>query len=146
ANGLKEVWGADAPEMPTYRESLIETAVCINAAQTAFALRQEIELAGHWEIEVLFGVYNLLNHQVCMPNNPLAPASDQNVNLALPPSNPKEFHTLAVRMAEILLPMAHSSRSSSPLVAPSMAIQSAPPEEPEPIPIKSNSAKRDGKK
>ena len=36
ANGLEEVWGADAREMPGYREALIESAVCINAAQSAF--------------------------------------------------------------------------------------------------------------
>ena len=47
--------------------------MCLNAAQAAFAMRQELELSGRWEIEVLYGVYNLYNHQVRMPNNPLAP-------------------------------------------------------------------------
>ncbi|MBL9122588.1 MAG: hypothetical protein JNG90_03080, partial [Planctomycetaceae bacterium] len=41
ANGFKEVWGPDARNMPGYREALIESAVCINAAQSAFDLRQE---------------------------------------------------------------------------------------------------------
>jgi carbonic anhydrase len=116
ANGLKEVWGPDARQMPSYRDALIETAVCLNAAQAAFALRQQVELAGHWEIEVLFGVYNLFNHQVSMPNNPLAPASDQNVGLAHAPGNPREFHTLAVQMATILQPGAGAS--INPLTPP----------------------------
>ncbi len=102
ANGLDEVWGHDARQSPYFRDALIETAVCINAAQAAFALRQEIETAGRWEIEVLYGVYNLFNHQVTMPNNPKAPPSESNVRLAHAPTNPREFQSLARQMAEIL--------------------------------------------
>jgi carbonic anhydrase len=102
ANGLDEVWGREGRQSPYFRDALIETAVCINAAQAAFALRQEIEMAGRWEIEVLYGVYNLSNHQVMMPNNPKAPSADSNVRLAQAPTNPKEFQSLARQMAEIL--------------------------------------------
>ncbi len=84
ANGLKEVWGPNARSMPGYREALIESAVSINAAQSAFDLRQEVERNGKWEIEVLYGVHNIRNHQVCMPVHPYAPRSDENVRLALP--------------------------------------------------------------
>ena len=77
--------------MPGYREALIETAVCLNAAQAAFDLRQEVERTGKWEIEVLYGVYNLHNHQVCMPNDPSAPPSDENVRLAYAPANPRRL-------------------------------------------------------
>ncbi|MFO0952852.1 MAG: carbonic anhydrase [Isosphaeraceae bacterium] len=104
ANGLEEVWGPEARQMPGYRDALIETAVALNAAQAAFALKQEVEGSGRWEIEVLYGVYNLFNHQVSMPNDPFAPPSDQNVHLAHAPANPREFHALALRMAEILRP------------------------------------------
>lgn len=104
ANCIETVWGPDAKEMPAYREALIETAVALNAAQAAFALRQEIELIGRWEIEVLYGVYNLHNHQVSMPHDPHAPLSDNNVRLALAPANPREFNTLGLQMAEILRP------------------------------------------
>jgi carbonic anhydrase len=102
ANGLTEVWGPDARQSPYFRDALIETAVGVNAAQAAFSLRQEIELAGRSQIEVLYGVYNLSNHQVTMPNNPKAPPSDANVRLAHAPSDPAEFRDLAHRMAEIL--------------------------------------------
>jgi carbonic anhydrase len=104
ANGLKDVWGPDAKEMPGYREALIEAAVSINAAQAAFDLRQEVERNGNWEIEVLYGVHNIRSHQVCMPVDPLAAFSDKNVRLAHAPTNPKDFHTLAVQMAEVLAP------------------------------------------
>jgi carbonic anhydrase len=102
ANCLEEVWGPDARQMSGFRDALIETAVGVNAAQAAFALRQEIEAAGRWEIEVLYGVYNLFNHQVSMPNDPTAIPSDENVRLALAPANPREFRTLGLHMAEIL--------------------------------------------
>jgi carbonic anhydrase len=108
AEGLDIVWGEAAREKPGYRDALIETAVCINAAQAAFALRQEIEMAGRWEIEILYGVYNLYNHQVCMPNNPLALTGEDHVRLAHAPTNPREFHSLAVQMAEILKPAANA--------------------------------------
>ncbi len=104
ANALDEVWGPEARHMPGFREALIETAVCLNSAQAAFNLRQEVERAGRWEIEVIYGVYNLHNHQVCMPVDPQAPPADENVRLAYSPTNPKEFGALAVQMAQILKP------------------------------------------
>jgi len=104
ANGLEEVWGTDAKDLPGYREALIESAVSINAAQAAFDLRQEVERNGKWEIEVLYGVHNIRSHQVCMPVDPAAAFADENVRLALAPTNPKDFHTLAKQMAEILAP------------------------------------------
>ena len=113
ANGLKEVWGPDAHDMPGYREALIEAAVCINAAQAAFDLHQEVERTGKWEIEVLYGVHNIRNHQVCMPVDPTASRSDENVRLAHAPTNPKEFHALAIQMAEILRPGTDSPSAQS---------------------------------
>ena len=85
-------------------EALIEIAVCVNAAQAAFDLRQEVERSAKWEIEVLYAVFSLHNHQVSMPVNPHSPVLPENVNLAYAPTNPKEFNTIAVRMAEMLKP------------------------------------------
>lgn len=104
ANGLDAVWGPNARQIPGYREALIETAVCINAAQAAFDLRLEVERAAKWEIEVLYGVFNLATHQVCMPVDPDGVASDEHVHLDYAPTNPREFNTLASRMAEIFHP------------------------------------------
>ena len=102
ANGLKVVWGPEARSMPGYREALINSAVCINAAQSAFDLRQEAERAGKWEIEVLYGIFNLYNHQVTMLPNPRASHTPADVQLAYAPANPREFQALAIQMAEIL--------------------------------------------
>jgi len=104
ANGINQVWGPDAPTMPGYREALIETAVCVNSAQAAYDLHVEVEKAGKWEIEVLYGVYNLFTHQVSMPPCPGAKVGGEETNLAHAPTNPREFNALAVLMAERLRP------------------------------------------
>jgi carbonic anhydrase len=104
ANGIDHVWGPTAKEMPNYRAALIDTAVAVNAAQASFDLRQEVERAAKWEIEVFHGVFNLRNHQVSMPPNPFAPVADENVHLEHAPTNPRDFHALAVKMAEMLHP------------------------------------------
>jgi carbonic anhydrase len=104
ANGLKESWGPDAANIPGYREALIDIAVCVNAAQAAFDLWLEVERTAKWEIEVLYGVFSLHNHQVSMPVDPRAAIAPENVNLAYAPTNPREFYTIAVRMADLLKP------------------------------------------
>jgi carbonic anhydrase len=119
ANAIEITWGPNARSMPGYREALIETAVCVNAAQAAFHLRQEVERNAKWEIEVLYGVHNIRNHQVCMPVDPSAGRNDENVRLALAPTNPREFQQLATRMAEILLPQA-AQLASATVAAPAV--------------------------
>jgi carbonic anhydrase len=104
ANGLKDVWGPHARSMPGHREALIDSAIAVNAAQTAFDLRQGVERAGQRGIEVLYAVYNTYTHQVCMPPDPAAAPRDETVRLAPAPTDPREFTALAVRMAHLLHP------------------------------------------
>ncbi len=115
ANGLDEVWGVDARNVPGYREALIETTVAVNAAMAAFDLRQEVERVAKWEIEVLYGVFNLTTHQVSMPVNPSFPVRDENVNLASALTNPRDFNALAVKMAQIHHP---DTRASAAIAQP----------------------------
>ena len=124
----RKSWGADARDMPGFREALIEVAVCLNAAHAAFDLRQEVERAAKWEIEVLYGVFSLHNHQVSMPIDPSAPVGEEHVNLAYAPTNPKDFHTLALRTAELLKP--ESLRSSADRKGANATHRSAAPQEP----------------
>jgi carbonic anhydrase len=102
-DGIKDSWGADARSLPEYRAALIDVAVCLNAAHAAFDLRKLVGSAPT-NIEVLFGVYSLHNHQVSMPVLPRAPIAPENVNLASAPLHPQEFQDLAFRMAELLKP------------------------------------------
>ncbi|HVC92414.1 MAG TPA: carbonic anhydrase [Pirellulales bacterium] len=102
ANGLEKVWGASARDMPGYRDALIEAAVCLNAAQAAYTLHLDVEKAGKWEIEVLYGVYNLFTHRISMPDKPGVSISDRPVNLVYAPTNPRDFNALALQVAERL--------------------------------------------
>ena len=98
ANGLLAEWGPDAPNMPGYREALIESSVCLNAALAAYSLQLEVERSWRSEIQVLYGVYDLFTHQVSMPpaySNP----DESHVNLAYAPTHPREFDRLAIEMA-----------------------------------------------
>jgi carbonic anhydrase len=101
-NALREVWGNDAPSQPGYREALTDMAVCLNAAHMAFTLRQQVEAEGQWDIDVLFGVYDIRTHQVCMPVLPRGSTEPGEVNLAPAPTHPREFPELAARLAIIL--------------------------------------------
>jgi carbonic anhydrase len=103
AGALEKVWGADARQKPGFREALIETAVCVNAAQAAYNLHQEVERAGKWEIEVLYGVYNLFTHKVSAPAQARVVETDNDVRLAYAPTNPRDFQGLAMQVAERLL-------------------------------------------
>jgi carbonic anhydrase len=76
--------------------------VAINAAQAAFDLRQAVETAGKWEIDVLYAVYNTYNHQVGLGVHPRAQHSEDGIRLAHAPSNPREFRDLALQLAEVL--------------------------------------------
>jgi carbonic anhydrase len=116
ANGIKEVWGGtDARHLPGFRDALVEAAVCVNAAMVAFDVRQTIELARSWDIEVLYGVFNLYNHQVmALPLHPQGAGAEGDVRLTYAPSNPREFHALAVRLAQLLRPLAEGKPPAAP--------------------------------
>lgn len=100
---IQEVWGASARKAPEFRQALIDTAVCVNAARVAHSLQVDIARANS-DVPVLFGVYDLVTHAVCMPPDPKASAAAAKINLAVAPSDPSEFDRLGLRMAELLHP------------------------------------------
>lgn len=67
ARALEVVWGADVVDNPGYRTALVETAVCLNAGETAFQLRRELRVAGGDDFDVAFGVYDLATNRVGLP-------------------------------------------------------------------------------
>jgi carbonic anhydrase len=112
-NVIRHLWGIDAPQQPGYREALIDASVCLNAAHMAFALRQQVEAAAKWDIEVLFGVYDIRTHQVCMPLHPPEVLDPANVNLARAPGHPRDFDQLAVEVVTARRPPDRPPRSRS---------------------------------
>ncbi len=115
ANGIKDVWGPDAREMPGFRRTLIETAVCLNAAQAAFACARTSNGTRVGRSRCSTGcTISGITRFVCRSiPPPLLPTSMS--TFATAPTNPKEFYALAVQMAQILKPGA--AASSSPATA-----------------------------
>lgn len=84
--------------MPGYRAALLDTAVFVNAAQNAYNLRQELAQSGVTDIQVLYGVFDLVTHRVwALPHRVDAPTPE--VCLAAAPAGLAEFEELAIRMA-----------------------------------------------
>ena len=104
-NIIREVWGADAPKQPGYQDALVEAAVCLNAAHTAFAIRQQMAGRGtKTDVQVLFGAYDVRTHEVCMPTRPIGASRDDIVNLALAPDDPGDLAAIARQVATNLKP------------------------------------------
>jgi carbonic anhydrase len=67
AQALHDHQGADVEHRPGYGAALVETAVALNAAMTAWSLRQELTRLPDRGIEVVFGVYDLVDRLVGLP-------------------------------------------------------------------------------
>lgn len=99
AKALEGAWGAAASQKPGYRDALIETAVAVNAIQSAFNLRQELERGGKQAIKVVYGVFDLVTHRVWTAPRADAKATFREVILADAPGTLAEFEELAERVA-----------------------------------------------
>jgi carbonic anhydrase len=59
AKGLQEIAGPSVTKHPNYRAALIELAVYLNAAVTAFDLRRELAVLQLTDMRVAYGIYDL---------------------------------------------------------------------------------------
>jgi carbonic anhydrase len=65
AKAIARVCGGDAKNQPGYRTALIETAVYLNAALTAFDVRREVEMfQSDSRIKVVYGVFDLADQRL----------------------------------------------------------------------------------
>ena len=95
---LEAVYGGAAAMLPGYRAGLIELAVILNAAMTARALRRTYVQSIDERFDVVYGVYNLLNHVVGQPG--AAGTADVWVaGLASPPADDAAVDALGEQMA-----------------------------------------------
>ncbi len=93
---LELVYGQQVEDLPGYRSALIEASVSMNAAMTAASIRQSFRDKIGPTLDVVYGVYNLVNRTVRMP-----PEADANivVNLAIPPTSADGFNELGLQIA-----------------------------------------------
>lgn len=101
---LRATWGPDATAGPNYDETLTDAAVHLNAAYSAFELRQQVETVGAAGIEVYHGVYDVRSHTVRVP--PREGDADRGGAVGLAPAarQPEELTALAKQIAGALRP------------------------------------------
>jgi carbonic anhydrase len=64
ATALERVAGASATRHPLYRAAMVETAVYLNAAITAYDVRREVDRLGGNTVRVVYGVFDLVQQRV----------------------------------------------------------------------------------
>ena len=101
ALSLEQAWGADVLEDPHYREALIELTVPLNAAITAYQLRQELKTHETGGPEVSYGVFDIVSARVS------GPPDLESVNLSPAPTTPEELAELGVQLARSPAVMRH---------------------------------------
>ena len=109
AKAIERVAGAGASAKPGYRAAILETAVYLNAAVTAFDLRREISDLGRPDLPVMYGVYELGTlHVQCIPGAITASSTGASA-LGEAPDHAEDFTALSTRLAQAVLAAGHLS-------------------------------------
>jgi carbonic anhydrase len=107
SKGLERLCGRDVVHNPGYRDALLEMAVYLNAAVTAFDVSREISALDNKDLAVVYGVYDFGSMRVhASPHD--AGEGPEGVHagkaqLAVAPSAPREFETLVTHLADGVL-------------------------------------------
>jgi carbonic anhydrase len=91
---MERAHGRDVASRPGYRAALIETAVVLNAALTAFSLDRELAAP---RCRVVFGRYDLGTGRLCLPSASVGGQGEG--TLVAPPRGDEGFRLLASRVA-----------------------------------------------
>ena len=93
---LRDLWGPDVVDRKGYRAALIDVSVTLSAALTAWTLRGELSPRILDRVDVMFGSFDLLTHQVWSP--PVTGASEVSRGLAPVPSDREALGELGQRL------------------------------------------------
>jgi carbonic anhydrase len=94
---LEELYGAEALRRPGAPAALLEVGVALNAAWSAYCLRQEF--AGRFpDLGVVFGAYDLISRYVRLPLSPQDSLTEEEKGLFAPPENAAGFRELSRRV------------------------------------------------
>jgi carbonic anhydrase len=97
--GLEEIYGADVFRKPGARAALLEVGVVLNAAWSAYCLRQEFS-EQFPELGVVFGAYDLISRYVRLPLSPHDSLTEEEKGLFAPPADAAGFHELSRRICK----------------------------------------------
>jgi carbonic anhydrase len=91
---IEILYGHDALKRPGCRAALLEAAVILNAAWSAYCLRQEFR-QDFPNLGVAFGAYDLLSRYVRLPMSPPGQTTDEELGLFAPPEDIDGFRELS---------------------------------------------------
>jgi carbonic anhydrase len=97
AMGLETLYGLDVVRKPECLAALLEAAVVLNAAWSAYCLRQEFQTQFP-ELGVVFGAYDLVSRHVRLPLSPPSELTKEEQGLFTPPEDVEGFRQLALRI------------------------------------------------
>jgi len=97
AIGIEQIYGPGTVRKRESRAALIEAAVVLNAAWTAFCLRREFH-EEFPDLGVVYGAYDLASRQVRLPLSLPGEITEEEKGLFPPPENVDEFRDLALRI------------------------------------------------
>jgi hypothetical protein len=85
-------------QLTTASSALIQATVVINAAWSAYCLRQEFPVTAGTDLGVMFAAYDLSSRYVRLPLSLPDTMTDDEKGLFPPPENEEGFHQLAERI------------------------------------------------
>lgn len=97
AVGLETIYGFEVIRKPKYRAALLEAAIVLNAAWSAYCLRQEFRTQSP-SLGVVFGTYDFGSRHVRLPLSCLAEVAAEESGLFVPPEDVEGFRELASRI------------------------------------------------
>jgi carbonic anhydrase len=97
ASALDQVGGKKVARRPDYRKALLESAVFLNAAITAFDVQRELKYPPVNDTRVVYGVFDLVAQHVWSH-----PRKDTPI-FAAAPTGPEDFNRVALEIAKTVL-------------------------------------------
>jgi hypothetical protein len=94
---MEMLYGLEVMREPECQAALLEAAVTLNAAWSAYCLYQEFRT--HFpDLGVVFGNYDLVSRRVRLPLSPPNEITEEEQGLFAPPENAEQFRQLAHRI------------------------------------------------
>jgi carbonic anhydrase len=97
AISMEQLYGKEVMRKPQCPAALLETAVTLNAAWSAYCLRQEFRTQFP-DVSVVFGTYDLASRRVKLPVSLPGEITEEEQGLFAPPEDAQEFRELAHRI------------------------------------------------
>lgn len=97
AMSIETLYGLEVIRNPKCHAALLEAAVTLNAAWSAYCLRQEFRTRFP-DLGVVFGTYDLVSRRVRLPLSPPGEITEEEQGLFAPPEDVEQFRQLARRI------------------------------------------------